>query len=204
MSISNPASKFPGGSEAIIGRPGIDGKDGKNGLSAYEIAIKNGYVGSEADWLDSLIGPPGVDGFDGERGASGLSAYEIAKKHGFKGTEKEWLDSLVGGNSYTPIEGDVPVKAVTSDEYNALPESEKDGSILWVIINDEDTINPPTLISNQAYRFGHGFITAASSDNVVDVEIKTVSDFSGDNTLPIQAAAVQTLVGNIDALLATI
>ena len=30
------------------------GTPGKNGLSAYEIAVKNGFEGSERDWLNSL------------------------------------------------------------------------------------------------------------------------------------------------------
>lgn len=30
------------------------GAPGKDGLSAYEIAIKNGFEGSEQDWLNSL------------------------------------------------------------------------------------------------------------------------------------------------------
>lgn len=30
------------------------GTPGKNGLSAYEIAVKNGFEGSEQDWLNSL------------------------------------------------------------------------------------------------------------------------------------------------------
>lgn len=33
---------------------GGTGTPGKDGLSAYEIAIKNGFEGSEQDWLDSL------------------------------------------------------------------------------------------------------------------------------------------------------
>jgi len=32
------------------------------GLSAYEIAVKNGFEGTEREWLDSLKGEPGVDG----------------------------------------------------------------------------------------------------------------------------------------------
>ena len=32
------------------------GKNGKNGLSAYDIAVKNGFVGTEAEWLESLKG----------------------------------------------------------------------------------------------------------------------------------------------------
>lgn len=33
---------------------GGTGTPGKNGLSAYEIAVKNGFEGSEQDWLNSL------------------------------------------------------------------------------------------------------------------------------------------------------
>lgn len=32
------------------------------GLSAYEIACKNGFEGTEAEWLESLKGPKGADG----------------------------------------------------------------------------------------------------------------------------------------------
>lgn len=61
----------------------------KAGDSAYEVALKNGFVGTEQEWLDSLVGPPGQHGI-------GESAYEVALKNGFEGTEQEWLDSLVG------------------------------------------------------------------------------------------------------------
>lgn len=32
------------------------GGGGANGLSAYEIAVKNGFEGTEQEWLDSLQG----------------------------------------------------------------------------------------------------------------------------------------------------
>lgn len=35
------------------------GEKGETGLSAYEIAVKNGFNGSEAEWLQSLIGEKG-------------------------------------------------------------------------------------------------------------------------------------------------
>lgn len=35
------------------GTPGNDGEDGK---SAYEIAVDNGFIGTEEEWLDSLVG----------------------------------------------------------------------------------------------------------------------------------------------------
>jgi len=38
---------------------------GRDGKSAYEVAVANGFVGSEAAWLASLVGeqgPPGTGG----------------------------------------------------------------------------------------------------------------------------------------------
>lgn len=49
------------------------------------------------------------------------------------------------------------------------------------------------------YKFGHGL-----KQDGVNVSVDAVSDFTGDNTLPMTAAGVQTTVGNIEALLATI
>ena len=93
---------------------GINGKDGENGLSAFELAVQNGFTGTLIEWLESLKGTDGRDGADGANGKdgingadgkngidgkNGLSAYEIALKNGFVGTESEWLDSLKGENS---------------------------------------------------------------------------------------------------------
>lgn len=96
------------------GGAGGENEAGANGLSAYEVAVENGFVGTEADWLASLVGPsgadgadgaPGVDGIDGVNGVDGtdgapgtdgLSAYQVAVNDGFVGTEADWLASLVG------------------------------------------------------------------------------------------------------------
>ena len=50
------------------------GVNGKNGLSAYELAKENGFVGTLAEWLESLKGAdglPGKDGVDGKNGIDG-------------------------------------------------------------------------------------------------------------------------------------
>ena len=38
------------------------GSGGEPGKSAYEIAVENGYSGTEEEWLESLKGEPGQDG----------------------------------------------------------------------------------------------------------------------------------------------
>ncbi len=83
------------------GGNGINGKDGENGLSAYELAVQNGFTGTLTEWLESLKGADGINGINGKNGIDGkdgLSAYEIAVKNGFVGTEFEWFDSLKGEN----------------------------------------------------------------------------------------------------------
>lgn len=99
-----------------------EAEKGKDGKSAYQIAIENGFVGTEIEWLESLKGADGKDGINGKDGADGLpgkdgidgkngadghdgvngidgkSAYEIAVANGFIGTESEWLESLKGSD----------------------------------------------------------------------------------------------------------
>ena len=49
----------------------VDVFEAKEGLSAYEVYIKNGGTLSEEEWLASLKGDPGKDGKDGEQGPQG-------------------------------------------------------------------------------------------------------------------------------------
>ena len=71
---------------------------GPAGKSAYQIAVDNGFVGTEQEWLDSLGG-------SGE-GGNGLSAYELAVQEGYQGTLQEWLLSLKGDMGPQGLKGD--------------------------------------------------------------------------------------------------
>lgn len=44
------------------------GSKGKDGKSAYEIAVEHGYQGTEEQWLDSLKGDKGNKGDKGDPG----------------------------------------------------------------------------------------------------------------------------------------
>lgn len=72
----------------------VTGPEGPRGFSAYEVAVNNGFEGTESEWLESLIGPQGI------------SAYEIAVANGFEGSVSEWLLSLVGEQGPQGVKGD--------------------------------------------------------------------------------------------------
>lgn len=55
--------------------------------------------------------------------------------------------------------------------------------------------------SGSSYKIGHGLKLDTPTNTL---SVNAVSDFEGDNTLPITAAAVQETVGNIEILLGTI
>ena len=87
------------------------GPPGEDGKSAYELAVEEGYVGTETEWLASLHGADGTDGTDG---TDGKSAYEIAVDEGFVGTEEQWLASLKGEQGNTGSSVDYPYELVNN------------------------------------------------------------------------------------------
>mgnify|MGYP004696528907 FL=1 len=94
---------------------GANGEKGTDGKSAYQIAVEQGYQGSESDWLSSLKGDKGdkgdkgntgAKGNPGQDGAEGKSAYAIAVEHGYEDSEDEWLLSLKGEKGDTGERGE--------------------------------------------------------------------------------------------------
>ena len=137
---------------------------GKDGKSAYEIAVEHGFVGTETEWLESLKGVDGKDGVngkngcdgrngvdglpgkDGKSGADGLpgrdgidgtdgkSAYIIAVEHGFTGTENEWLQSLKGADGKDGITPDISSYATKADIADL--QEQKYGDSVYTYYND--------------------------------------------------------------------
>ena len=77
---STPGPQGPQGIQGTAGNDGAtgpqgpagsNGTNGINGQSAYEIAVTNGYIGTEAQWLTSLQGATGAQGPIGLTGATG-------------------------------------------------------------------------------------------------------------------------------------
>src|ERR1044072_4778056 len=52
----------PAGPAGPAGAEGAAGPAGAEGESAYDVAVDNGFVGTESQWLASLVGPEGAEG----------------------------------------------------------------------------------------------------------------------------------------------
>ena len=136
---------------------------GKDGKSAYEIAVEHGFVGTEAEWLESLKGVNGKDGCDGRNGVDGLpgkdgkngadglpghdgidgtdgkSAYIIAVEHGFTGTETEWLQSLKGADGKDGITPDISNYATKADIAELQKQIENISGIHYISVFESNS-----------------------------------------------------------------
>lgn len=65
-------------------------KAGPPGLSAYEVAVKNGFVGTEEEWLASLKGE------QGDKGETGDSGVAISNTQPTDESVNVWIDTSDG------------------------------------------------------------------------------------------------------------
>ena len=133
---------------------GANGEKGSDGKSAYQIAVEQGYQGSESDWLSSLKGDKGntgAKGNPGQDGADGKSAYAIAVEHGYEDSEEKWLLSLKGEKGDTSERGEKGDAGVDGkDGFSPIANVVKDGSITTITITDKNGTTTVTLTEGAA------------------------------------------------------
>lgn len=105
--IGDNGNWYIGDTDTGVNAEGKDGSDGVDGLSAYQIAVKNGFIGTEKEWESSLKGEKGDPGKDGLPGADGRDG--IDGKDGAPGADGK------DGITYTPEIGTVTTVAPTEN-----------------------------------------------------------------------------------------
>lgn len=160
---------------------------GKDGASAYEIALEHGFEGSEEEWLDSLHGKDGVDGLDGKDGYTPVKGVDY-----FDG--KDGATGPAGADGYTPVkgvdyfdgkdgaagkDGYTPQKGVDyfdgEDGISPTVEVSKSGKVTTITITDANGTKTATINDGEDGEDGEGGGGAVSSVNgmVGDVVIES-------------------------------
>lgn len=198
----------------------LRGPTGATGLSAYALAVSQGYTGSLTEWLESLKGQSGENGksayevaveqgFSGDqeawlnslKGANGKSAYEIAVAQGFDGTEEEWLALLKGedgenGKSAYEIALTKGYVGTETEWLASLKGADgKNGTNYVITEADYDNIaskvNVPTKVSELSNDIGYITEDDIPACDIQDVQVNGVSVVSNK--------IANILLDNVDA-----
>ncbi len=93
------------------GIAGKKGTKGLNGKSAFEIAVANGFSGTESDWLASIVGPAGTDGVDGSNGVGvpvGGTTGQVLAKIDSTDYNTQWVDQTGGSIAFGNLDAGNP------------------------------------------------------------------------------------------------
>ena len=141
---------------------GANGEKGTDGKSAYQIAVEQGYQGSESDWLSSLKGDKGDTGERGEKGDTGLQG-----ERGEKGeTGQQGEQGPMGEKGE---KGDAGVAG--KDGFSPIANVVKDGSVITITITDKNGTTTVTLTEGAA-----ADLTPYAKVTYVDEKVQELSD----------------------------
>ena len=103
------------GLQGVAGANGTDGINGTNGLSAYQMAVSNGFIGTEQQWIVSLKGATGATG------ATGANGWTPSLRTEVRGTDELVLRIIdwTGGSGTKPAVGYLSSTGLVTNISNA-------------------------------------------------------------------------------------
>ena len=103
---------------SLAGVGALKGDKGDPGKSAYEIAVENGYSGSEQEWISGLAGTPGETPYIGANGNWFIGAVDTGIKAGGVTSYNDLTDKpTLNGDT---IEGDMEIRSISLSKIDAL------------------------------------------------------------------------------------
>ena len=164
------------------------GEDLPRGKSAYEVAVENGFSGTETEWLASLKGATGAPGANGKDGTDGKTPYVGDNGNWYIGADDTGKPSRgakgdKGDPGATP---NLTIGTVTTLEAGQNATASMGGTAESPVLN----LGIPRGAKGEPGEGGGGS---------VDI-VTTVSASSTDSEVP-SAKCVYDLLGNVTALI---
>lgn len=173
------------------------------GDSAYEVAVNNGFEGTETEWLNSLKGADGQDGVPGANGQDGAPGADGQDGHSpylnengqwviyndatgeYENTEVSAADSLTASN--VPTQSGLNVQSELDLLYSLLPGSDIEASGYFQVENAAAALlpgNEQTVITAYAqnlldpentYVIGVPNVTTSSLDTAKAAQVNSLT-----------------------------
>ena len=152
------------------GTNGLDGTNGQDGKSAYDIAVDNGFVGTETEWLESLKGQDGRDGIV-------MDAPSDGKVYGRMNAN--WVEVTDSGGGITDAPADS--KAYARKD-NAWVETVEVANVYTKTEANEAFLPKTTVIPTKTSELTNdsGFITSIPEEYVTNTEMTEYAQPKGE------------------------
>lgn len=103
---------------SLAGAGALKGDKGDPGKSAYEIAVKNGFSGTEQQWIESLVGKAGDTPYIGANGNWFVGAIDTKVKASASMSYNDLEDKpTLNGET---IQGDMEISAIPLSKIDNL------------------------------------------------------------------------------------
>ena len=204
----------PQGIQGEQGPKGDKGDKGTDGKSAYQIAVDNGYVGTESTWVTSLKGDKGDTGAQGPKGDKGDTGAQgpqgIQGEQGPKGDKgdpgdipmdkiNEVIDQAIADGKITNYD-DTEVRGLIENVSNKLLSTGSGDKFL----SDDGTYKLISIITDIALASTTNILSAKTTIDELNKKIATadiVNNCTSDSTTTPLAASqgkyLQTLMMNV-------
>lgn len=188
------------GRDGLAGTNGTNGTDGADGLSAYQLALQTGFVGTLAQWQASLKGATGTAGTNGTNGWSPLlrtvargddSVLQITDWVGGSGTKPTTLGYIGTSGIVANIANASNIRGVKGDKgdtgeqgiQGVAGQDGQDGKTVQSIIFNEDlsvtvTYTDNTIVNSDAppVQYGWGTYKDGQYNDISPLNIPTTTE----------------------------
>jgi hypothetical protein len=167
------------GAAGTDGTDGADGEDGADGASAYDIAVANGFVGTEQEWLDSFGGTADIADFmftfTPEDVEEEVTAKSVINIHNHDMRIETTRDGGQDSDISIDSADDVWITANDSVEITSTTDEVRiytgaDGTNNWIFQEDGGLRFPDQTVQTTAYTGDGGFSLEPYGDIFGDSE----------------------------------
>lgn len=196
---------------------------GADGKSAYEIAVDNGFRGTEEEWLESLKGEPGATG---EKGADGISVTHswdsttliVTSASGtssanLKGEKGEKGDA--GPQGLKGDKGETGEKGVDGESGVYVGSEPDEDALIWIDPEGVNEITPnigengnwfvgttDTGVPAEGKAGADGYTPQKGTDYFTDEDVEAILDETYESYIGDIDAALTELRASLDAITA--
>ena len=172
------------------GTNGLNGTNGQDGKSAYEIAVEQGFVGTETEWLESLKGQDGQDGIvtdapsDGKvYGRKNANWVEVTGSGGGGGATVT-VDNILSTTSENPVQN-----KVITEELNKKADQTTVDSALSLKANSADVTASLAGKSDTGHTHDDRYYTESETNALLGdkVEVSVFDSHVNDTTVHVTA-----------------